>query len=80
MTSLLPVGGGLADHSHLRDYGHVDVTVTITDPKVFTKPVTAVSLKTSCRTHEAHSSGHSPTEGDITTANTGRLPYFSHPL
>jgi hypothetical protein len=25
---------------HRRDYGHMDVTVTITDPKVFTKPVT----------------------------------------
>jgi len=25
---------------HRRDFGHLDVTVTITDPKVFTKPVT----------------------------------------
>jgi hypothetical protein len=25
---------------HRRDYGHMDVTVTVTDPKVFTKPVT----------------------------------------
>jgi hypothetical protein len=25
---------------HRRDFGHMDVTVTITDPKVFTKPVT----------------------------------------
>lgn len=25
---------------HRRDYGHLDMTVTITDPKVFTKPVT----------------------------------------
>ena len=25
---------------HRRDYGHIDVTLTVTDPKVFTKPVT----------------------------------------
>ena len=25
---------------HRRDFGHLDVTVTITDPKIFTKPVT----------------------------------------
>jgi hypothetical protein len=25
---------------HRRDYGHLELTVTITDPKVFTKPVT----------------------------------------
>jgi hypothetical protein len=25
---------------HRRDFGHMDVQVTITDPKVFTKPVT----------------------------------------
>jgi len=25
---------------HRRDFGHLDVTVTVTDPKVFTKPVT----------------------------------------
>jgi hypothetical protein len=25
---------------HRRDFGHIDMTVTITDPKVFTKPVT----------------------------------------
>lgn len=25
---------------HRRDYGHMDMTVTVTDPKVFTKPVT----------------------------------------
>ena len=25
---------------HRRDYGHMEVTVTVTDPKVFTKPVT----------------------------------------
>ncbi len=25
---------------HRRDYGHLDVTVTVTDPKVFTQPVT----------------------------------------
>jgi len=25
---------------HRRDYGHMDVTVTVTDPKVFTQPVT----------------------------------------
>ena len=23
-----------------RDFGHLDVTVTVTDPKVFTKPIT----------------------------------------
>jgi hypothetical protein len=25
---------------HRRDFGHLEVTVTVTDPKVFTKPVT----------------------------------------
>jgi len=25
---------------HRRDYGHLDVTITLTDPKVFTKPIT----------------------------------------
>ena len=31
---------------HRRDYGHLDVTVTITDPKVFTKPVTISFIET----------------------------------
>jgi hypothetical protein len=25
---------------HRRDFGHMDLTVTITDPKTFTKPIT----------------------------------------
>jgi hypothetical protein len=28
------------EHFHRRDFGHMDVTVTITDPKTFTGPFT----------------------------------------
>jgi len=30
----------IEERFHRRDYGHMDLTITITDPKTFTKPIT----------------------------------------